>query len=60
MKYPTDEARVRWELYLWIVEAALARLGDRTLCLDEQREIWNATRAPHKVRWPGWWRYFGE
>ncbi len=55
LKYPTDEARVRWELNPWIVEAALARLGDRQLTLQEQREVWNATRTPHKVRWPEWW-----
>ncbi len=60
LKYPTDQARVRWELNPWIVEAALTRLGDRKLSNDEQREIWNATRTPHKVRWPGWWRYLGQ
>jgi uncharacterized protein DUF5681 len=38
----------------WLVEAALARLG-RTLSPDEQRTIVNATRTPHKVRWPKWW-----
>ena len=55
LKYPSDEARVRWELNLWIVEAALARLGDQRLSEEEQREIWGATRTPHKVRWPDWW-----
>ena len=38
----------------WLVEAALARLG-RTLSLGEQRTIVQATRTPHKVRWPEWW-----
>jgi hypothetical protein len=38
----------------WLVEAALARL-DRTLSPAEQRTIINATRTPHKVRWPEWW-----
>ena len=38
----------------WLVEAALARLG-RTLSPAEQRTIINATRTPHKVRWPEWW-----
>ncbi|MBI1391926.1 MAG: hypothetical protein GC152_04210 [Alphaproteobacteria bacterium] len=57
---PTDEARARWELNPWIVEAALARLGDCQLTEDEQREVWNATRTTHKVKWPAWWRYFGR
>ena len=35
----------------WLVEAALARLG-RTLSPAEQRTIVQATRTPHKVRWP--------
>lgn len=60
LKYPTDEARVRWELNSWIVEAALERLGSRQLSDEEQREVWNATRMPNKVRWPIWWRYFPE
>ena len=54
-KYPTDEKRVRWELNPWIVEAALARLGSKRLTEPEQREVWNATRTPQKVRWPEWW-----
>lgn len=55
LKYPTDEARARFELNPWIVEAALARFGDRRLTKEEQREVWNATRTPHKVNWPEWW-----
>lgn len=55
LKYPKDEARVRWELNPWIVEAALARLGIKRLSQHEQREVWNATRTPHKVNWPEWW-----
>ena len=54
-KYPKDEARVRWELNPWIVEAALARLGKRRLTENDQREVWANTRTPHKVRWPEWW-----
>ncbi len=38
----------------WIVEAALARLGARTLSVDEQRTVFAATRAPGKVAWPEW------
>lgn len=59
-KYPTDKARVRWELNPWIVEAALERPGNRHLSEAEQREVWGATRTPIKVRWPEWWSYFGE
>ncbi|MCZ8036008.1 MAG: DUF5681 domain-containing protein [Novosphingobium sp.] len=39
----------------WIVEAALARLGDRHLTPEEQRTVLAATRTPRKVRWPEWW-----
>lgn len=39
----------------WIVEASLARLGDRQLSADEQRIVLAATRTPHRVRWPDWW-----
>ncbi|MGL4238214.1 DUF5681 domain-containing protein [Tabrizicola sp.] len=39
----------------WIVEASLARLGDRQLSVEEQRIVLAATRTPHKVRWPNCW-----
>ncbi|QIG46810.1 hypothetical protein G5V57_03030 [Nordella sp. HKS 07] len=39
----------------WLIEAALARLGERHLTSDEQRIILRATRLPHKVKWPEWW-----
>jgi hypothetical protein len=39
----------------WLVEEALARLGDRRLSLEEQAEVVRATRTPRKVRWPDWW-----
>ena len=44
----------RMALEPWLVETALARL-DRKLSPAEQRIIVNATRTPHKVRWPIWW-----
>ena len=50
---------MRWQLNPWIVEAALARLGDRRLTQGEQREVWQATRTPHKVQWPHWWSVTG-
>lgn len=59
-KYPADEARTRWEINPWIVEAALSRLGTARLSASEQAEVWNATRMPHKVSWPEWWTYIGE
>jgi hypothetical protein len=45
----------RYELRPWIVEAALARLGDRRLTADEQRAVIDSTRTPEKVSWPNWW-----
>ena len=45
----------RMVLEPWIVEAALARLGDRRLTVEEQETVVGATRTPWKVRWPDWW-----
>lgn len=39
----------------WLVEAALERLGDRRLSVEEQKEIARVTRTPNKVKWPDWW-----
>jgi len=39
----------------WVVEAALARFGERRLTPAEQAVVVQATRTPHKVRWPDWW-----
>ncbi len=39
----------------WLVEAALARLGERRLTLAEQVTVMRATRTPHKATWPAWW-----
>jgi hypothetical protein len=39
----------------WIVEAALARFGEKQLTPQEQEVVLNATRTPSKVRWPDWW-----
>ena len=44
----------RMALEPWLVEAALARL-DRKFGPAEQRTIVDATRTPHKVKWPEWW-----
>ena len=56
LKHPTDEKRVRWEINPWIVEAALARLRDQRLSLEQQRVVWANTRPPEKVAWPDWWQ----
>jgi hypothetical protein len=53
--HPLNESKVRWELQPWIVEAALARFGDRQLSPEEQRVVVGATRTPEKVNWPTWW-----
>lgn len=45
----------RMMLEPWIVEVALARLGDRRLSREEQQIVLAATRTPHKVAWPDWW-----
>ncbi len=45
----------RMALEPWIVEAALARLGDCRLTVEEQRSVYKATRTPWKVQWPEWW-----
>ena len=57
MAIKTDPYRpsARMLLEPWLVEAALARLGDRTLSREEQRTVWHATRTPKKVNWPAWW-----
>jgi Family of unknown function (DUF5681) len=48
----SENARVALEP--WVVEAALARLA-QPLSPADQRTVVNATRIPHKVRWPEWW-----
>ena len=45
----------RMALEPWLVEEALARLGDRRLSPEEQAKVVRAVRTPHKVRWPDWW-----
>jgi Family of unknown function (DUF5681) len=39
----------------WIVEAALARFGEKQLTPQEQEIVLKATRTPTRVRWPDWW-----
>jgi hypothetical protein len=56
-KHATDKDRCKWELRPWIVEAALARFNRKTLTLEQQKEVWEATYRPHTLRWPQWWSY---
>ena len=58
-KYASDKAKARWELKAWIIEAALARMGTRSLTEAQQREVWNAAHKPETVKWPVWWIYWG-
>jgi hypothetical protein len=44
----------RMVLEPWLVQAALARVS-QPLSPADQRTVVNATRTPHKVRWPDWW-----
>ena len=37
------------------VQDALNRFGYKRLTAEEQRVVLDATRTPHKVRWPDWW-----
>jgi hypothetical protein len=48
----SETARVALEP--WLVEAALERLPHRLSPADQQTIV-DATRTPHKVRWPEWW-----
>lgn len=50
-----SEAGARLELKPWVVEAALARLGERRLNIEEQQIIVEATHRPKVVQWPSWW-----
>ena len=58
-KLDASRPTARMALEPWLVEAALDRLGERTLSDDEQAEVYAATRTPHKVRWPAWWTMRG-
>lgn len=55
----TEKDKVRWHLKSWIIEAALARFGDRRLTVDEQREVWDVAYRPKDAKWPEWWTYRG-
>ena len=54
-RFPLDEKRVHYLLEPWIVEAALARFGEKRLTIDEQLDVLRVTKIPDKVAWPEWW-----
>ena len=49
----------RMALEPWLVDRALARLGQRRLTIAEQQTVWKAARTPWKVAWPEWWEWQG-
>lgn len=53
------QSHARYLLEPWLVSAALARLGQRELTPEEQEIVHQATRTPHKVKWPEWWTVAG-
>ncbi|KKC24662.1 DUF5681 domain-containing protein [Sphingomonas sp. SRS2] len=50
-----SQVLARWVIEPWLVQAALARLGDRRLTIEEQEVVLAATRKPLTVEWPEWW-----
>lgn len=55
VKLNRNSENARLQLQPWLVEAALARLGDKRLTAEEQQTVVKATRSPDKVQWPDWW-----
>jgi hypothetical protein len=53
-KLDPDRETARMALEPWLVQAALARIW-QPLSPADQRTVVDATRTPHKVRWPEWW-----
>jgi hypothetical protein len=54
-KYDPYRETAKIKLEPWLVQAALERMGERQLGIDEQRAVYASTRTPHKVLWPEWW-----
>ena len=55
VKHDAHRPTARIALEPWLVEQALARIGERRLSREEQETVVKATRTPRKVRWPDWW-----
>lgn len=52
---PFNKDKVRVVIEPWLVEATLARLGNRRLSREDQATVLAATRTPRRVNWPAWW-----
>jgi hypothetical protein len=50
-----SKENVRFMLRPWIVDAALARMGDCQLTSEQQRIVIASVLHPEKVSWPTWW-----
>jgi hypothetical protein len=59
VKLKRSSESARYQLRPWLVEAALARLGDKRLTAEEQQTVVKATRSPDKLQWPNWWTVRG-
>lgn len=44
----------------WVVEMSLQLRRGKEMSPDEQKRVLSATRAPHKVKWPAWWKVFSS
>ncbi len=58
-KLDRHSTRPSRKLEPWLVQAALARLGEQRLTIEEQRTVYATTRTPSKVQWPDWWEIKG-
>jgi hypothetical protein len=43
-----------------LIEAALARMGERRLTRAEQEIVMRAVKKPGDVAWPEWWEVRGD
>lgn len=55
MKLYAFSATARMALQPWLVQMALARLGEKTFTREQQEVIVNSTRSAHKVKFPTSW-----
>ncbi|MEO0032445.1 MAG: hypothetical protein RIS94_2203 [Pseudomonadota bacterium] len=60
MRLASRRATRRTLLVPDLIEAALARLGDRRFTPEEQAIILRAVSDPSVVQWPDWWEVRGR
>ncbi len=48
----TSKANVRLKLKPWVVQAAVDRMADKQLSVDQQAIVVASTRTPEKIKWP--------